>query len=63
MAKKNSTEHCVIDTSGELPAFFCKHCGLRQPYILPKPVQMWVAMSKVFVGIHRNCRPQSGEPG
>lgn len=33
----------------------CKRCGESYQPNLPIPVDMWVAMSRIFIGRHKHC--------
>ena len=48
-------DYIVIDGSKQPSELWCKHCNERQVIPLPMPFDMYVALSKAFIKIHKRC--------
>ncbi len=39
---------------------FCERCGGRSAVPMPAPIPVFVAATKAFNKLHRNCKPKEG---
>lgn len=46
----------IVVNAQTYPYFLhCKRCGIKQPFLMPMAVDVFVAMSDAFVKLHKNC--------
>lgn len=56
---KSSTAHIRMgDEQGDLKTLRCENCGDVMRYILPMPIDVWVAMARAYEKAHRGCKPR-----
>lgn len=46
----------VINCNNSINELICMNCETRQAVPLPMPVDMWLAMNKAFIKLHKKCK-------
>ena len=57
--RPGNAEHVVIKAprGGGAPKALCLHCGGEYLVSIPCPLEVFLAISEAFTGIHKECSP------